>query len=1115
MQCSIRYLLRMFSVGLIAISATMALGQGTSASLTGQVTDATGAAIPNATVTVKNADTNLTQTERSNASGIYLATPLPPGRYSLTVEASGFTRYVQTGITLSVDVASTQNVELKPGSAQQTVTVTANAELINTTTPELGMTVDQAAISQLPLNGRDPSSLVFLAPGVINASYGDGYAQSGFSFPTETGAAAGGGRQGSTYYLLNGVPNMDTYLGLAAPFPNADATDEFRVITNNFSAVYGFAPGAVVSINTKNGTNQFHGGIFEFLRDQDFNAKNWFSHEVDPLHRNQYGGYVGGPIFKNKLFFFLNYQATRSSTAATSNFTQTPTAAMLAGDFSGLSTNGQETLAAPFQMVNGVPNQINPALFNQTAITIAQTALPLGQQADGGVFYTSAATINNFDEGTGRLDYDITPSQRIVVSSYVDNFNQPSGDTKGNILSLLDLNPYGDTFAERMQYYNETLSHTWTINPSMVNTVSIFWTQMAAHNGSPALTSTGQPFCWSKYINVTELPGSCFVEGFSVNDGGFQSGYYEPSQEDRTTYGIYDNFTKTLGRHTLQFGVNIQHQFAEELTQYPTEPVMTFSGQYTNNGLADFLLGDLFSIFQGAGEIADIHGWQPGFYGQDQFRWRPNITITAGLRWDPNIPPQIENGRAATFVAGQQSTVYPNAPTGLVFPGDAGVGDGLMKTTYGYWEPRVGIAWQPRSLPKTSIRAGFGLFTSPMIYSTYNHTADNSPFAPTFTNNGTTTEGSTPGVPIPLQNPWTGFAGTNGLSPFPPFASTSFKPPSTATFTPGLEIPATISPDFKLGVTQSWNLSIEQGIGQNMLVTLAYVGSESYHQSLVVDMNPGIFATGGSRSTYPAFGPILDTVSPGTSSYNSLQASIERKFSHGLQFQSNLTWSKTIDDASSSNISFGTPQLPNPFNLRYNRGISSQNFPVVWVSNFIYTSPALKGHNVLMQELLGSWEVSGIYTWMSGPGFGVGAGLDGNNNSGALQDEDRADSVSGQSLKVRRGNDFQWTQNYFNINAFQVNAPGTFGDTPKNFILGPTQQWGDAGIDKNWRIADKYNLQFRWELFNVFNHPSFGNPNASNQFNAMGVNEGGQEGQITSTGFEPARVQQGAIKFTF
>ena len=322
----------------------LAFGQGTSASLTGQITDATGAAVAGANVTAKNTDTNLARTSISNGDGVYIVSPLPPGNYSLTVEAKGFQRYIQQGIVLAVDVSATQNVSLKAGSVQQTVTVTEEAELINTTTAELGTTVNQAAITQLPLNGRDPSSLVLLAPGTtsVTAPGGQGGGmggqpgvQSGFSFPTETGASASGGRQGSTYYLLDGVPHMDNYTLLDAPFPNADAIEEFRVITNNFNALYGFAPGAVVSIETKSGSNKFHGGVFEFLRNKDLNASNSYfdptSSSPDPLRRNQFGGYVGGPIIKDKLFGFFNYQGTRNNSAALANRTQTPTAAMLGG----------------------------------------------------------------------------------------------------------------------------------------------------------------------------------------------------------------------------------------------------------------------------------------------------------------------------------------------------------------------------------------------------------------------------------------------------------------------------------------------------------------------------------------------------------------------------------------------------------------------------------------------------------------------------------------------------------------------------------------------------------------------------------------------------------------
>src|ERR1700678_3588254 len=349
-----RFLLNRLGFALILVlllGGSTALGQGTSASLTGQVTDNSGATVPGATLTATNTDTSLAQTVTTNGEGIYLIAPLPPGHYKLTVEVRGFERYVQTGIELSVDVNSTQNVVLKTGSGQETGTGFENAELINTTTPELGTTVNEAAVTQLPLNGRDPSSLVFLAPGTTSVLAGGGQPgiQAGFSFPTETGASANGGRQGSTEYYLDGIPNMDNYMGITAPFPNADATQEFRVITNNFSALYGFAPGAVVSIETKSGGNSFHGGAFEFLRNKDLNASNgWFSNTEakDPLRRNQFGGYVGGPIKKDKLFFFINYQGTRADSAASNNFTATPTAAMLSGDFS----------AIPFNLCTGANN---------------------------------------------------------------------------------------------------------------------------------------------------------------------------------------------------------------------------------------------------------------------------------------------------------------------------------------------------------------------------------------------------------------------------------------------------------------------------------------------------------------------------------------------------------------------------------------------------------------------------------------------------------------------------------------------------------------------------------------------------------------------------------------
>lgn len=1118
MRLSLNRLILISTLMILAFSGTLALGQGTSASLTGQITDATGAAVTGATVTAKNTDTNLAQTSTSNAVGVYTIAPLPPGNYALTVEAKGFKRYLQQGIVLGVDISATQDVSLKTGSAQETVTVTEEAELINTTTAELGTTVNHAAITQLPLNGRDPSSLVLLAPGTTSVTEpgggglgGQPGVQTGFSFPTETGASSGGGRQGSTYYLLDGVPHMDNYTLLNAPFPNADAIQEFRVISNNFNALYGFAPGAVVSIETKSGTNRFHGGVFEFIRNKAVNASNGYfsdSSSPDPLRRNQFGGFVGGPILKDKLFGFFNYQGTRLNAAALSNRTQTPTAAMLAGDFSGISAtlcSGSDAPAnCPFGTVGGKPNQLLPGFsYDPAAVTIATTGLPLGQQPDGTVFYPGGATINSLNEYTGRVDYIISNSQRVTLRTFTDKLVEPSGDVAGNILSVLNLNPWSQTFAERMEFYNEALTHTWTVSPTAVNTVSVFWMQMQAHNSAAVKDSNGQNMCWSRYITVTELPGQCYMEGFSVSDGGFNGGWTEPSQEGRTTYGVYDNFSKTLGNHLLSFGANLQHQYAQEATQYPTTPILGFNGSYTGNGLADFLMGYLYSYEQGAGEIASLAGWQLGLYGQDQYRVRPNLSITAGLRWDPNFAPGVTSGRGGAFVPGQQSTLYPNAPLGLVFPGDKGISNGLMPNTYGYWEPRLGVAWQPRSLPRTSFRAGFGLFTAPLMYSMYNHTADISPFSPTYSFTGTQTGVPGTSVPLTLDAPWSQFAGTGGVSPFPPFAP--FKPASDAAFTTPFFIGAIFAQNFHLGITQSWNVSVEHAVGQNTVVRLAYVGGESYHQSVVIDQNPGIYATGKTRSTYPNFQAILTDFSLGTSSYNALQLGLERHLSRGLQFQSNFTWSKTLDTTSSGNVSFGTQNLPDPFDIGYNRGISSLNIPFIWVSNLVYTTPLLSSENQFMRQALGGWELSGILTWQSGYPFGIAGGY--NDNSGSQQGGDRADVVPGQSFNVRQGSKSQWLNEYFNTAAFTQNANGTFGDSGKNLFQGPPISTMDLAFAKNWTIVEGYRLQFRWEMFNALNHPSFGNPDNNVQ--------DGNYGKVTGQGPIAARVMQAGLKFTF
>jgi hypothetical protein len=431
----------------------------------------------------------------------------------------------------------------------------------------------------------------------------------------------------------------------------------------------------------------------------------------------------------------------------------------------------------------------------------------------------------------------------------------------------------------------------------------------------------------------------------------------------------------------------------------------------------------------------------------------------------------------------------------MVFPGDAGVTDQLMPTTYGYVEPRVGIAYQPKSMPHTSIRAGFGMFTAPLPYSAYNHTADISPFSPTYVLNGS------PSNPISFSNPWATFGGTGYTSPFPPFASLNYAPPKNSTFPLPVQLGAIFSPDFRLGMTQSWNFSIDQQIGATWAFHVGYVGSESYHQSVILDQNYGV---NNLRVFYPNFSGILTDESVGTASYNALQLTVEKRLSHGFQFQSNYTYSKSIDTASSGNISFAG-SLPDPANLNFSRGISDLNFPYIWTTNFSYTTPGLQNWNPIVRQALGSWGVSGIWTFQAGEPFSITGG-NGNNNSGALEYGDRAD-LTGQPVTVQQGSQSQWLNQYFNTAAFTTNAPGTFGNSGRNILRGPRYDSIDLALLKNWMMRERYNLQFRWEMFNALNHASFATP----------VNDPSSAnfGQITTIGPIAPRVMQAALKLTF
>jgi TonB dependent receptor len=537
------------------------------------------------------------------------------------------------------------------------------------------------------------------------------------------------------------------------------------------------------------------------------------------------------------------------------------------------------------------------------------------------------------------------------------------------------------------------------------------------------------------------------------------------------------------------------------MTDYPGQPIINFNGYYSGYANADFLLGKVGNFTQGAFQNSPTRGVQFALYAQDQYHASKKLTLTAGLRWEPDWAATSIDGGAG-FSPGQQSLRYPTAPTGLIFPGDKGLNSTLRHSSNTYFEPRLSAAFQ--ATPNTVIRGGVGIFAAPLSWAFYNHVIGVAPIAPLYSFSATASD------PISFENPWASFAPTGGKSPFPPFGTNPNVPANQAIFLTPMAIGGVFSPNFRLAVTQTWNASVEQQLTKDIALHLAYVGSQTYHQATIVDLNPGIYAKGSNRTTYPDFSYISQMNDEGTASYHAMQVGVTTQMFHGIKLDSHFTWSKTLSLSDSGNTAWhgglGDP-FSDPADKRWNYGISSLSIPLVSVTDFIYTTPNLDGHNSVLKTIGGSWEVSGIWTMQSGYPFSVEGG-NGGDSSGSLQYSDRADLVPGQPFGVHQGSKSQWLAHYFNTSAFAPNQPNTFGNSGKNMLNGPGINTWDMALMKNFKPSgDRYNIQFRWEMFNALNHPNFGQPdNTTTDPNF---------GQITTIGTIPPRVMQGALKLSF
>jgi hypothetical protein len=622
-----------------ALLLSHAYGQST-ASIVGVMKDASGAAVPGASVTATNVNTGFTLTRQTIADGTYSLPLLPVGEYKVEAAASGFQPFTRTGLALAVNDIVTVDINLSVGQITQSVEVSEAAPLLETQTGTLRGVVDQQRIVNLPLNGRDITQLVAIQAGVIPRSQ---------SSSEGNGFSVNGSRQNGVSYMLDGGMNTDSYRNYSGLFPNPDAIQEFSIQKNNFTAEYGNATGAVVSVVTKSGTNQFHGSAFEFLRNGAFNARNFFAARRDNLKRSQFGGTLGGPIVKNKLFFFFGYQGTRLRTDPQLTRQFLPTEAMRGGDFSGVSGTIIDPLTRTAFPGNQIPqNRLSPV----TQALLRHIPVPENPTGERFTGYQDRPTE---DEYTTRVDYNLS-SHRLSARYFLRTYNRPF---TGNAQDLASM--YTSELSRSTQPYGHwTFSDIWVISPNVINNATFTLRNRRTLNDWASVTL---PIDFAQAgvqgIAVKE-PASVYV---NVTGGFLARPGWNYEKKDRDIH-FSNTMTWIRGAHELKIGGEYLHLSNQISNDFRTMGLFDFDGSASGNAMADLMLGQVYRFWQGGGEYKELKGTRYGLFIQDNWRATTNLTLNLGIRWDPTLPYQDTLGRIQCFAPGMQSTRFPNAPSG-------------------------------------------------------------------------------------------------------------------------------------------------------------------------------------------------------------------------------------------------------------------------------------------------------------------------------------------------------------------------------------------------------------------------------------------------------------------
>jgi hypothetical protein len=1058
---------------------------------------------------------------KTDASGDFNFELLPIGLYSVKVERLGFKVFIVKGITLQVEESRSIPVKMQLGEITQEVTVTdvpVGVDLVDETVKEV---VDEQRMVDLPLNGRSPLDLQLIMPGTAVDIVGVGHAQS-----QNNGLVVNGNRAASNYYLLDGVDFINAFQATAPVFPAPDALHEFTMQLGQMSAAFGRDAGATVNAVTNSGSNAFHGTLFEFFRNTVLNANNYFSNEAGaprpPYNLNQYGGSLGGPIRKDKTFFFIYAQQTSRRESQPIIIPTVLTAAERGGDFSD-DCPGSSCPIDPRTGQAFPENTIPQGRIDPVAAAFVKAVMPLPN---------SGSRSYIFDGPTG------TGQDRLDESQFVARIDQSFGAADKIFGRFYYNDDAGVAFSGNLpgnfydqDYRNQNLGLNWThiLSPTKVNSLTLGFDRTAHHFVDPIPRNWhdfGGPCnsrgCDDKYTISLFIPGS-------INSQG-NSNYYQTP----TTYQVSDVMSWVKGRNSLNVGTDLLDEAPNQFFNFLSDGEFFFQNNFSNNPLSDFLLGLPSYGRQDSPTGNELRYHEVNLYVQDDVKVTKNLTANLGVRWEPFMPPaDNRNWRDCmdlTFT--KQSIVFPNAPPGLLYPAaaqqgrgggnlhDAGCPRSASPNQMKDMAPRIGLAWDPLGKGKTSISAGYGIFWDNIRLEAWNrlpntqpYTISRSVFSP-----GNVTNNYAASLSGDL---WLTNAGLADPYPY----SVPEGAAQDAAYQYAYPILTAYFPStFNLPYVQEYNFGVQQELFKDYTLKVTYLGNRGVHLFMsheynwAVPLPFNVESPATQESDYTArrrFSnvtckgqPCYDTMErdddAGWSNYNSLQITVNKQFKHGLTFLSSYVWGKTLDIGSQAGEGGEGPR--DPYNFNRDKGPFEFDIKHRFVTSFIWQAPRVRGfNNWVSNGLLNGWELNGAVTMQTGFPFTVYSGPD---TSLTGIGSETADPVAGVSPNLSSGRSHsKRVAEYFNTAAFQVAQWGTYGSVGRNSLYGPGLVNFDVSFFKEFRISERWGkLQFREENFNLFNHPNFGLPDST-------VTDGTAFGQIFSA--NDPRFVQFALKEIF